>query len=113
MDMRVRGKRPHGQQKVGGPTLKTLCLGTVGVGNRSARQKVERCTHRAKSCRQLRFLAIGDFFCGFDSERPPFAGRFGLGCLLRAPMVFAFRVFDFAPPRCILLRSMSGFAVPV
>jgi hypothetical protein len=52
-------------------------------------------------------------FCGFDSERPPFAGRFGLGCLLRAPMVFAFRVFDFAPPRCILLRSMSGFEVPV
>lgn len=23
MDMRVRGKRPHGQKEVGGPTLKT------------------------------------------------------------------------------------------
>ena len=112
MDMRVRGKRPHGQQKVGGPTLKTLCLGTVGVGNRSARQKVERCTHRAKSCRPPRFLAIGDFFCGFDSERPPFAGRFGLGACSERPWFSLFecsispRPAAFCCGRCLVSQSL-------
>ena len=112
MDMRVRGKRPHGQQKVGGPTLKTLCLGTVGVGNRSARRELQTCTHRAKFRRQLRFLAIGDFFAVWtvNGHHLPVGSA---GLQIPSFSVASFRVFDFAPPRCILLRLLSGFAVPV
>jgi hypothetical protein len=41
MDMRVRGKRPHGQKEVGGPTLKTFCLESVGVGNQRSPATLE------------------------------------------------------------------------
>jgi len=109
MDMRVRGKRPHGRQKVRGPTLKTVCLGSVGVGNRSARREHETCTRRAKSRRRLNFWqAVG--FPGFSRRN---SGHFAAPFAAALPPFFGFGVFDIAAHRRILLRLLYGSARPV
>jgi hypothetical protein len=49
MDMRVRGKRPHGQKEVGGPTLKTCVSWVSGCRKpEGPRRLFKRCIPRAK-----------------------------------------------------------------
>jgi hypothetical protein len=101
MDMRVRGKRPHGQKEVGGPTLKT-CVSRVSGCRKSEdpRRPSKRCIPRAKARPAHKNSCV--WHRGLD---------FGFG--VHAAAVFrGFRrrtvrgggAFDFATPRCNLRR---------
>jgi len=105
MDMRVRGKRPHGRNEVGGPTLKTSCLESVGVGNPEVPDGSPRGASRVPNR-----PARARFFC--ERHRRLYFGSFADAraelCSFRRAVVQRERAFDFAAPRCKLRRPQPS-----